>query len=390
MARGTRIPITPEVLDWAIHESGHEIGAVAEAIEVKPETVEAWLSGGDEEPTLTQFHKLAKFLKRPEAVFFLPRPPEPRPVEVQFRSLPGVRRREPSPQERLSIREAARLQRGLGWVLAALDEQPPEIPQLSTSHDAEQAAAAARQQLGISVAAQLEWHSEYDAARRWREALQRSGVYVLFLSMGEQSVQGFSLWDERAPVISVNTTRWKQQARIYTMFHEYGHLLTRTSSLCAKGKPRAWTDGDQVERWCEEFAAALLLPWRAVEQVLTKRFGWRPGRAITDLSQASYVANHFKVSLRASVLRFVSKEVASWNLYRSIPPLSDTSKGGGPPAEEGQGRRPERRLQQYGTRTAHTFLRGVRSDAISRDDALRYLDVADGDIDELETRIAAG
>ncbi len=87
-----------------------------------------------------------------------------------------------------------------------------------------------------------------------------------------------------------------------------------------------------------------------------------------------------------------NKELASGNLYRSIPSLSDTKQGGGPPAEKGQGRRPERRLQQYGTRTAHTSLLGVRSDAISRDDALRYLDVDvdDADIDELETRIAAG
>jgi hypothetical protein len=126
-----------------------------------------------------------------------------------------------------------------------------------------------------------------------------------------------------------------------------------------------------------------------VQQRLTHRFEWTPGTKITDLSYASYVANQFKVSLRASVLRLISKDAASWNLYRAIPPLSDKkTKGGGPPAEEGQGRRPQRRLQQYGVRTARTFLRGVRKEAISRDDALRYLDVADSDIDELESLTA--
>jgi len=276
--------------------------------------------------------------------------------------------------------------------MEALGDQPSEMPQLSMSQDAEQAAAAFRRQLGISVATQLQWSSEYEAVHRWREALERCGVYVLFFSMGQESVQGFSLWHPLVPIIAVNTTKWKAQARTYTMFHEYAHLLTRTSSLCAKGTSRAWTDGDKVERWCEEFAAALLLPWRAVEQVLMKRYPtWRPGRTITDLGYASYIAHQFKVSLRAAVLRLVSKDLASWNLYRAIPPLSDTkTKSGGPPAEEGQGRRPERRLQQYGFRTARTFLRGVRSDAISRDDALRYLNVADTDIDELETLTATG
>lgn len=389
MGRGKSVPITPEVLDWAIHESGHDVGAIAEAVGVDLEDVEAWLSGADEKPTVTQFHKLAGFLKRPEAVFFLPRAPETRPVEVQFRSPPGTKRREPSPDERLSIREAARLQRGLAWVLEALGAKSADMPAYSVSDDLEQAAVAVRRQLGITVAAQLQWGSEYEAAHRWREALERSGVYVLFLSMGKESVQGFSLWHDVVPVIAVNTTHWKAQARIYTMFHECAHLLTRTSSICAKGTSRPWTDGDQVERWCEEFAAALLLPWRAVEQRLTQRFGWKPGSKITDLGYASYIANQFKVSLRAAVLRLVNKDVAGWNLYRAIPPLSDTKAKGGPPAEEGQGRRPQRRLQQYGVRTVRTFLRGVRSDAITRDDALRYLDVADTDIDELETLTAA-
>lgn len=392
MARGTVVPITPSVLEWAIRDSGHDAAAVAEAAGVSRDVLAAWISGA-EKPRLTQFHQLAKFLKRPEAVFFLPQPPETVGVDVQFRSPPGVEKREPSPKERLHIREAARLQRGLAWVLDSLAETPSKFPSLSTKQSPEEAATAWRERLGVAVAAQLQWSNEYEAVSSWRAALERVGIHVLFLPMGEESVQGFSLWHEQVPLLAVNTTRWKATARVFTMFHECAHLLTRTSSLCAKGTSKAWTDGDKIERWCEEFAAAALLPWPAVEQRLSHRYpDWRPGRQITDLQRAAYVATQFKVSLRASVLRLIDKGVASWNLYRIIPPLSDKQvKSGGPPAEEGQGRRPERRVGQYGVRTASTFLRGVRREVISRDDAIRYLDIADSEIDELEAfTVAAG
>ncbi len=384
-----KIPITSNVLKWAIRESGFEPGLVANAAEVDDALLEKWLEGA-EQPTATQFHKLAKFLKRPEAVFFLPRPPESTPVAAEFRFPPGATRRGLLPEERLAVREAARLQRGLAAVVEALGEDGPDLPAHEISDDPEGVASQVRHRLAVPAAAQLEWASEYEAARRWREALERLGVHVLFLSMGEASVQGFSLWNELAPVIAVNTTKWRAQARIYTLFHELAHLLTRTSSLCAKGTSRPLTDGDKVERWCEQFAAAVLLPWPAVEQSLAQKFRWTAGTKSNELDRAAYIAAQFKVSLRASAVRLITRGAAGWELYKKLPPLSDVNtKSGGPPAEEGQGRRPEVRLRQYGLRTTRTLLRGVTREAISRDDALRFLDVADSDLDELQSLTVA-
>ncbi len=382
MARGKKIPITPTVLGWAIQESGYEPAEVAAAAGVDRGTLAAWLAKSDLRPSLTQFRRLASFLKRPEAVFFLPRPPPLHLPEVQFRSPSGVKHRPPSPEERLHIREAARLQRGLAWVLEELGERPQAMQRIALLRNPEEAATAARREIGVAVEQQLDWSSASAAQHGWRAALERRGVFVLFLPMGEESVQGFSLADEQAPLIAVNT-HWNAQARCYTMLHEYAHLLTRTSSLCAKDWPRSAKDGDRTERWCEEFAAAFLLPWPAVEQRLSDRFHWRPGATIASLDAARYVANQFHVSLPAAVLRLVLKEVAGWGLFRSIPAHAERKPRGGPPGEGGR-RRPQRRLDEFGAQTARTFLRGMQRDVITRDDALRYLDVADRDLEELQ------
>jgi len=379
MARGTPVPITPEVLDWAIQESGYGLAKVSEYLRVSEAEVRGWLSGGGQ-PKLTQFRKLAAFLKRPEAVFFLPSPPRAPRVEVEFRHPPGVKDRSPNPKERLRIREAARLQRGLAWALRELGKEGARLPKASASSAAEQVAARARELLGISVDKQLAWKSAYQALGAWRSALEDSGVTVLLLPMGKDAARGFSLWDERVPLVAANT-HWNAQARAFTLFHEYGHLLTRTSSLCAAARPGSWDDGDRVERWCEEFAAAFLLPWSTVESLLKAR-GWRPGQRITELDPASWLSRKLHASLRATVLRLIGRRVADWSLYRKIPPVSDQKPEGG---GGGEGRhRPDIRIDEYGLRTARIFLEGMQRDVLTRDDVLSYLDVADTDVPVLQ------
>src|SRR4029453_6758459 len=89
------------------------------------------------------------------------------------------------------------------------------------------------------------------AFRRFRSSLEEQGVLVLLFPIGPESVQGFSVWDDRAPAIAVNTAA-NHPARIFTLFHEYGHLLTRTSSMCLDAVgTRLAEPTDPAERWCE-------------------------------------------------------------------------------------------------------------------------------------------
>jgi Zn-dependent peptidase ImmA (M78 family) len=388
MPRGTKVPITPTVLKWAVDESGYDRAAIAKAAGATTAALDAWMAGR-EQPNATAFRKLAVFLARPEAVFFLPEAPASSRVQVKFRAAPGASPRKPLPTELLRIREAARLQRGLAWVMDELGEKLLTLPALSLEQDPEAAAEIARSDLGIDEEQQLAWTSASAAQHGWRRALEDRGVAVFLLPMGKDAVRGFSLWDEKVPLVAVNT-HWNPEARAFTMFHEYAHLLTRTSSMCAQ--PAAATpprgSGDPVERWCERFAAAFLAPWAAVDRLLVDRYEWTPGEPIEDLRVASYVAKKLRISLRAAVLRLINHGVAGWALYKKIPPAADAKRGGGPAT--GGRHRPQIRADEYGMRTLRTFLEGVRRDAITRDDALRYLDVADTQVAELEAAASVG
>lgn len=373
MARHQTIPITPAVVAWAIQESGFGSDELAEQLHVAPEALEAWTTGAAR-PGLTQLRALAAKLKRPMASFLLPTPPVSVRPTVEFRSPPGTQRRALNPTERRYLREAARLQQFLSWVSKELDEDPVSLQQNSTSVAAFDSAGRARERLGVTLAEQEIWPSPSAASAAWRRALEDSRVLVFLFSMGSKSCRGFSLWDDHAPLIAVNTF-WLPSARNFTIFHEYAHLLTRTASACLQGT-RRWTtkSSDTTERWCEEFAAAFLMPEDAVRGRVKHISDSRPDVLIAG------IASYFKVSRRAAALRLVELEYLGWEDYEALPPFEPKPKGGG------KGRdRTQLREDQYGERTTTLIGRALERDVIGRGDALDYLDIPDSALDRFSS-----
>lgn len=375
MSRVTPVPITPSVLDWAISESGYSLKELAAEVGVSIETFEQWKSGNPK-PTLTQARKLAAKLHRPLASFLLPAPPPSRPLPVEFRK-PIGQQRELNPNERRHVRRAARLQEILSWVATELGMTLSKTPSASLSESPVSVAKRARDLLDISNASQMAWSSSSSAFDNWRAALESTGHIVFLFSLGKDSCRGFSIWDDYAPVLAINTA-WNEEARIFTLFHEFGHLITRTSSACIESI-RTGAHADPVERWCERFAADVLMPASAIKASLVD-YGWQPGDSITSLSLASRIARRFRVSLRAAVIRLIELGAASWNLYDEIPPISDKKKEGG----GGGGRkRAQIREDEFGGLATSLLTRAVEKDVLSRSQAIDFLDIPDVAFDDL-------
>ena len=342
---------------------------LAARVHVPAETLQAWTTG-EAFPGLTKLRALAAKLKRPLASFLLPAPPVSVRPAVEFRSPPGTQRRALNPAERRYLREAARLQHFLSWVSKELGESPVALKRETTNSGVDDAAARARELLGVTKAQQYEWHSPSAAFAAWRQAVEESGVLVFLFSLGAESCRGFSLWDDFAPLIAVNTF-WLPSARNFTLFHEHGHLLTRTASACLQGT-RRWTSksSDSTERWCEEFAAALLMPEPVVRERIARLSDNQPDAMIAG------IANAFKVSRRAAALRLVELDYITWEDYEALPPFEPKPRGGG------KGRdRTQLREDQYGARTTALIGRALERDVIGRGDALDYLDVPESALD---------
>ena len=98
----------------------------------------------------------------------------------------------------------------------------------------------------------------------WIAALEEAGVLVI-TSNGVKvaEMRGFSLHFDVLPVIVVNGSDFAR-GRLFSLLHEYAHLLLHTDGLCdmAPGTP---TSADLLlEVRCNAIAAAILMPRRAV------------------------------------------------------------------------------------------------------------------------------
>jgi Zn-dependent peptidase ImmA (M78 family) len=239
-----------------------------------------------------------------------------------------------------------------------------------------------RSLLKVSIADQVKWSSEFHAFREWRRRFEQQGILVFTLPLGEESCRGMTLADHAVPIIVVNT-HWNVRARIFTLFHELGHVLTGTTSACAASWKHS-ARGEPTERWCEAFAAAALMPWSAVEQHLARH---HVHGAVNDIAVVNSIARTFKVSLQAATLRLIHGQRASWSLWDQIPRDSNVKSGGGGAPEEPR-TTPVIRIGELGRSTIDLFVRGMKADLIDRSQVASYLRVGDDVLTEIERRMA--
>lgn len=346
---GRPAPVTAEVVAWAVGEDGRSVDDLAGALRIETDTLAEWVSGRAL-PTRGQVTALARVLHRPRALFFLPRAPQAATLPASFRHPPGDDERQVGAVARRRLRQARRVQQAVSWVLAA--EPPIDMPLVTTELRPQGAATLVRDWLAIPVAEQAEWGGEYEALRAWREALELKGVLVFELDIGRDDVRGFSAWDDHAPLIVMNRSAVSPEARCFTIAHELGHLVARQDAACVELTTAA--DGAWIERWCEAFGAALLMPPSAV-QALARRRRIGPGEG--DLDDVRAMMREFRVSARAAARSLIDLGLAEPSLYTLVLSVFVPKAPPGGTARTPMSRpRWESRLRQFGPRTLDLVL----------------------------------
>ena len=226
------VGVNPSVMKWARESIGLTIPEISRRLNIGESTVTDWETG-DKKPTLNTLKKLASLYKRPLAVFFLPIPPQEPPLPTDYRVLPEDKRRPLTKQALLAIRRARYLQ---SVATELLEEEShgdilPSLEKVSFNDDPELVAERERTKLGISAVDQQRFRSVYDAFGKWREVLENQRILVLQSRMSVEEARGFSLIDNLIPVISVNISD-SISARVFTLFHEYAHILTEIAGIC--------------------------------------------------------------------------------------------------------------------------------------------------------------
>ena len=315
MRTSTPALVNPTVLTWARQESGYPPEPVAKRLNVKPERLLAW-ERGELKPTVRQAQDLAKFYRRPFGVFFLPQPPALPPLAAEYRRLPGVRPGVESPEFRLALRVMSQRRE---VALELSEELGVRVEDFGfTAHLSETTAAVGarlREVLGITADEQLGWTSDWQAWRRWREAVETAGVLVFqFPKVSLAQARGVTLFKFPLPAIGINSKESSPGARSFTLLHELTHLALAVGNeeRAALGETRDDAGWLEVERFAEEAASAALIPSEMLSSFLQKMDvspdAW-------DITLMRSLASKFNITPLAMATRLRTAGALSWDGY---------------------------------------------------------------------------
>ncbi len=261
--------VEPAVLLWARESIGLTPLAAARKIHVSDGRVEEW-ERGESQPTVAQLRSAATVYKRPLGVFFLPEPPTDFDTLRDFRRLADAPAGQWSPELHGEYRRA-QTQREYALELAELeDEPPPTTWRMNSLPDGDEALASEVRKVLLDCSplpVPTGAATPYDHLNAWTTALEEAGVLVLATQRGGVSpkeMRAFSLYFDVLPVIVVNGSD-SPRARLFSLLHEYVHLLLHTGGLCdTVTDVRATTPDRRLEARCNAVAAAILMPDRAI------------------------------------------------------------------------------------------------------------------------------
>jgi Zn-dependent peptidase ImmA (M78 family) len=172
--------------------------------------------------------------------------------------------------------------------------------------DPEKIADVVRRNFNLTVEDQFKWKNPSEGYNILRELIESNNIRVFQFKADINELRGFTLLDSKPYVINVNS-KDIFEARIFTLLHEYGHVILNIPALCTPYTPISTdTHGVKVERWCNNFAGAFLMP----KANLTDDFDNYHG-----LSNYRKMAKKYRVSYAATLTRLVSLDKISSKVY---------------------------------------------------------------------------
>lgn len=303
-----RVEVSPELLRWAVRRSGWDEETVAR----RAPKLDAWLDGS-ERPTLKQLEKLAKNTNTPFGLLFLPAPPNENIPIPDMRTIGDFGVIQPSANLLDTIYLCQRRQ---DWYreyarLKGFDEIS-FVGSATTKMSTSLVASRIRDALKFNLDQRDELSNWQQALRQLIDRIEGIGVLVMvsgvvgsntYRKLDPDEFRGFALADPIAPLIFVNGADTKA-AQIFTLIHELAHIWLGGSALSDAAMTA--NGGPEVERWCNQVAAEVLVPLEALADDY---------QGILNARELERLSERYRVSTLVLLKRLHDAKVLSWGEY---------------------------------------------------------------------------
>jgi len=366
IAQMPEVPVNPKVLQWARTVRGLDVEAAAKLLGIPSDDLHSYESG-KKKPLVGFLRRMSNKYRINFSSLLMP---EPLPITKR-----PADHRERFGRHPLSIDTIVAMEE-VAEALETFEDISSEIrgivPRLNIgvaalTEDTEDVAARERKKFGVSMEEQRSWRSLTSARRHWRHRIEDRGVFTYMIPLPLEELSGFSILNDGLAAICVNDKEPTEGAKIFTLFHEYCHLLLRQTGVSDEN------DRNGVERFCNQFAASFLIPFDMLREIISEIIGDIDIPYDFSDSQVKKIARRFRVSNRAVALRlerthlaptgFYGKRTGPWDI--PVERVRVTSKRG-PSAIQ-------IRVKRIGRLHAATVLEAVRRHAINSFDASQLI-----------------
>lgn len=259
----TRVPVAPHMITWARQRASLAADDLRKAFP----KLDEW-ERGDISPTMLQLQKYASRTRAPLGYFFLSAPPDESLSIPDFRTMADQPVVKPSP-DLVDTIHACELRQDWfrQYAAAAGNERISFVGAHSLEDNPAEVAEVLRRSLGFGLDQRDEFTSRKTALDGLRERAEDAGILVMISgivganttrTLDLQEFRGFSLVDPIAPLIFINGSDAKA-GQIFSLAHEIAHIALGQSGVSAQNM-RDLAGGSDVERWCNQVAAELLVP----------------------------------------------------------------------------------------------------------------------------------
>ncbi len=262
-----------------------------------------------------------------------------------------------------------------------------KLRKIAMSEPPEKVAEQERERLGIELKRQLEAKSPNQMFETWRAALESKNILVFRFPMPIEDARGFSIVEKSLPVIVVSGTD-VIHARIFTLFHEYGHLLLHEPGICLPGDTRSTrSHRSRVEVWCNQFAGAFLLPANVLLEDKALQAYQNGDKPLADT--AAKLSRRYKVSTQVVLRRMhITGLIDAETYHNETQLLLARVPAKKPDKNKKVVIQPARKcLQEQGRRYVGLVLEGGQRQVISYGDVADYLSMSLKHLGKLEALV---
>ncbi len=304
------IPVNHLVLVWARESLALTRNQASDRTGITSKRI-IQLEEGEKSPTLDELKLFSKAYKQTIATLLLSSPPKEKPLPTDRRTVDSTDIGFFDEKTILSVRKARALVKSYVELSQEMGRGIPKFSLSATLFDSPQEFAnKVRYLLNLDeIRGITDMNQALDA---YIEKVEALGIAIFQLSLTKDNLRGFTIIDEEIPIIGIRRGSEQATAKIFTLFHEFGHILLNESGMCDLNE----RTNSEVEQWCNAFSGEVLIPTAELLGMQKVHDHQRKGEQTWKLSELVSLGTYFHVGPLALLRSLLKVGLTTSSFYK--------------------------------------------------------------------------